>query len=29
MAELFKGNLFRVGQYGPPNFILEEELMQY
>ena len=29
MAELFEGDLFRVGQYGPPNFILKEELMQY
>ena len=26
---LFEGNLFWVGQYDPPTFILEEELIQY
>ena len=28
-ARLFEGNLFWVGQYDPPTFILEEELNQY
>ena len=26
---LFEGNLFWMGQYDPPTFILEEKLMQY
>ena len=26
---LFEGNLFWVGQYDPPTFILEEEQIQY
>ena len=27
-AGFFEGNLFWVGQYDPPNFVLEEELIQ-
>ena len=26
---LFEGDLFWVGQYDPPTFILEERLIQY
>ena len=29
MTGLFDGNLFWVGQYDPPNFIFEKELIQY
>ena len=28
-AGIFEGNFFCVGQYDPPVFILEEELIQY
>ena len=28
-AGFFEGNLFWVGKYDPPTFILEEELIQY
>ena len=28
-AGLFEGDLFYVGQYDPPTFILEDELIQY
>ena len=28
-AGLFEGSLFLVGQYDPPTYVLEEEIIQY